>query len=814
MMRNFWLAGVSASVLAFGSPGASAQDTDQDIVAEDVIVVTAQFREQTINEVPLAVTAYGGEFLDDLGITEFDELSNFVPGLLVQEQSVNNPGFVIRGITSDSGAANIEPRVSVFQNGVSVSRSRGSVVQLYDLERVEVLKGPQGTLFGRSAQIGAVHVITQKPTFDVEGYIGGEIGNFNQRAVEGGFNLPLIEDMLAFRMAGTFERRTGYQGNSIGEDLNGTDSYSVRASLRFQPTDTFTADLIGHYAKDTPPGTSFKSGVIPALGGTADPNDFASLSSFGGLLGGRDLSVDRNLWDITGILNWKISDALAVTSTTAYREFESFEVFDPDGTAIDILVFGERAAGDQVSSDIRFSYDNGGKFTGFFGGGVFFETGSQNVPLGFNAANTGALQLSFAGAALDSDGSRAVISSDLGLAIVPPLLSGDPAQVSATIDAFGLPTDAFQEEFFTNSSDNFSFDVFAEVSYELTDRLELTLGGRYTRDDKESLYESGGVLLDPFTPILNGIAAPGSTSPFLAAANSGGVLSSNDFPVANIFDGFAWRGVLNYEFSDGRYVYFNYSRGRRPEVIQDQFAPDLAGDISGGFVVVPAETVDSYEVGLKGEFLDGLFAIESAAYYYTYKNFQTTVFDGIALVTVNGGNARAYGAELGLTVDPSDNLDVFITYGYNNARFNDEDDAGNPQEFGGNRFRLSPDHSLSAGFTYEQPTKYGDFFVTPTYTWRSEVFFENDNQGTFDVFNPVGDLLYTVPTTSQDAYGLFNIRAGVNLLDGRLTLEGYAENLFDKEYVLDAGNTGGTFGVPTFIAGPPRFYGGGFTLRY
>jgi outer membrane receptor protein involved in Fe transport len=146
------------------APAAQAQTSAQDAApAAELgeIVVTAQLREQDPIEVPFALTAYSGEFLSDLGVQEFDQLSAFVPGFLVQNQSPNNAGFVMRGITSDSGAATAEPRVSVFQDGVSISKSRGSYVELFDMERVEVSKGPQSTLYGRGALIGAV---TARPT--------------------------------------------------------------------------------------------------------------------------------------------------------------------------------------------------------------------------------------------------------------------------------------------------------------------------------------------------------------------------------------------------------------------------------------------------------------------------------------------------------------------------------------------------------------------------------------------------------------------------------------------------------------------------
>jgi iron complex outermembrane receptor protein len=128
----------------------------------DGIIVTAQKREQLNKDVPIAITSYGGKFIEHLGISDYDAFSDYVPGLQIQIQSVNNPGIVIRGITSDSGDSRVEPRVSIFQDGVSISKSRGSVVELFDIERVEVLKGPQGTLFGRGAQIGAMHIIQNK----------------------------------------------------------------------------------------------------------------------------------------------------------------------------------------------------------------------------------------------------------------------------------------------------------------------------------------------------------------------------------------------------------------------------------------------------------------------------------------------------------------------------------------------------------------------------------------------------------------------------------------------------------------------------
>jgi iron complex outermembrane receptor protein len=176
----------------------AAEAPDRD----DIIVVTAQLREQDPLEVPIALTAIGSEQLDRFGIEEFDELSRFVPGFDVQNQSPNNPGFVMRGITSDSGTAFNEPRVSVFQDGVSISKSRGSYVELFDVNRVEIAKGPQSTLYGRGALIGAVNIVQNKARPGVIEAAGkASYGNYNAWMVEGMANAPIGDDMVV-RIAG------------------------------------------------------------------------------------------------------------------------------------------------------------------------------------------------------------------------------------------------------------------------------------------------------------------------------------------------------------------------------------------------------------------------------------------------------------------------------------------------------------------------------------------------------------------------------------------------------------------------------------
>lgn len=169
------------------------------------VIVTAQKREQSLSDVPININAFGGERLAELNIQQFDDLANFVPGLEVQEQSANNPAFVIRGITSDSGESNIEPRIAVFQDGVPSSRSRGSFFELFDIERVEVVKGPQSTLFGRAALIGGINVIQRKADYELDAQLklgyGESVRDTEYKEVGGHLGGTIISDRLAARVA-------------------------------------------------------------------------------------------------------------------------------------------------------------------------------------------------------------------------------------------------------------------------------------------------------------------------------------------------------------------------------------------------------------------------------------------------------------------------------------------------------------------------------------------------------------------------------------------------------------------------------------
>ena len=771
--------------------GANAQVAGGQAPAASYIeelIVTAQKREQRTLDVPIALTAYTGAFLDEIGVQEFEELSLFVPGFEVQNQSPNNPGFVMRGITSDDGGATIEPRVSVFQDGVSVSKSRGSYIELFDNARIEVAKGPQSTLFGRSALIGAVNIVQNKA--DPGGFAAAakfEAGNFNYRGLEAMVNVPL-SSTLAVRFAGRVKQRDGFVENVLGgRDFNSTDTNAYRVVLKWQPSDNLDADLIFNYEENNPSGTSFKSLTYlptdPLTGkvlGDLGRNSGAALASSDGFAGGRDLGLERTTWGVTGLVDYRISDTLRLSSISAFRRFKSLEVFDADGFSLPLFVFAEDARGDQYSQEFRINYDGGERLSAFAGVGYFYEDGSQAVPLQYNERVFAARNAPLAGL----------------LGFTPP----NVPSINTINSAGALSTlKLVHRETFQNYGRTTSYDVFADATYKVTDQFEVSAGIRYSNDDKRSGYR--GTLDNGGSILTSGSAAnaanPATARGIFLQSTPGGLAQYKSFSDSGV----TYRVVGRYAVSDDISLFATYSRGRRPEVLSP--AAPLAPQGNVRFTAVAAEIVDSYEAGAKTQWFDRSLSLEGSVYRFTYTNFQTSIQTSPGVFqTISAGDASSTGFEGQFNWKPTGQLSVFGTYGYNNGRF----DNG---RFKGNSFRLSPDHTVSFGLNFTVPVWEGDLSFLPTYTWQSRVFFDNDND--IPALQSTGDL---IQDEVQGAYGLLNLRVSYQPTDANWRVEASASNLLDQEYIKDAGNTGGAFGIPTFIAGEPRYFGASFSIRY
>lgn len=788
-MNRAFSGGVVATLLACSSTAALAQ---AQVPGDDGdIVVTAQKVEQRIEDVPLAVTAVTQERMREIGVNSLAEVALFVPGLRVQEQSANNPGFVIRGITSDSGSSQQGARVTLYYNGVDISRSRGAYQDLFDLERLEVVKGPQATLFGTAAAIGAVSIVSAKPQPGFSGELLASYGNYDRAQVSGFLNAG--NDTLAARLAFAYKYRDGYVRNIAGDpdvpnqnqgrvdqdDLNGQDQRGIRGSLRWTPSDAVTADLVLTYDGQRNPGTAFKSRVFAPTGGQTGDFGYAELSGSPfsqEVLGKRKLGLDRDVYDANLTINVDVAPGVTFTTVNGYRRFNALETFDADGGPAWYLEFAEDAKGDQWSHEGRFNF-TGERYRASFGWNAFFENGYQRVP--FSTEEGTYIACSIAAPYAQVRAALNAAGLPTGTNCIAPngtILAARATQILSRGAATVVP---YASEF-TNYGNNDTYSVFADATWIPTDTLEVTAGARVLIEDRQSGYSA----IQPNSVLL---APLGVRTSLLGTVGTGGA----KFVAERSFAAVLPRVNALYRVTDDLNVFATVSKGRRSPVVQLGSAAGPAGAIPA-LQIVPEETVWNYEAGIKAgsRTLSGTLSV----FYQTYDDFQVSVTDPDGRVTTqSAGTANNLGVELEGTWRPTRFLSVFGSFGYIDGGISDKPlPGGGTNAFAGNRFRLQPEVIAAGGASFRLPLADGvTFYATPSASYQSKVFFELPNR----------------EEISQDGYTLVNLRAGVEFADGRYRIGGFARNLTNERYLIDAGNTGGTFGTPTYIAGEPRFYG-------
>ena len=765
--------------------GTGVEASAANDMAGDEILVTAQKREQRVADVPVTVTAITGAKMASIGVNSLSEVAAYIPGLQIQEQSANNPGFVIRGITSDNGSSQQGARVTLYYNGIDISRSRGAYQDLFDLERIEVVKGPQATLFGTAAAVGAISVISAKPEPGVSGAINGSYGNFDRTQVSGFLNAG--NDVLAGRLAFAYKYRKGYVRNIAGDpnvpnqnqggvdqdDLNGQDQRGLRGSLRYRPSETITADLVLTYDGQRNPGTAFKSRAHAPTGGQTGDYGNAELSGSPyseAVLGARKLGLDRNVYDANLTITADLSPGITFTTVNGYRRFDALEIFDADGGPAAYLEFAEDAKGDQWSHESRFAFE-GPKYRASVGWNAFFENGFQRVPFATEEGTYLACSVAAAYAPIRASLNGAGITT--GTACVAPNGTIPATRATAALTGGRATAIPYAAEF-TNYGNNDTYSVFADATYIPVPALELTAGARILIEDRQSGYSS----VQPNSVIL---AALGIRTSLLGTANTNG----NKFVAQKSFTAILPRFNALLRLNDDVNLYATISKGRRSPVVQ-LAAQNTAFGVGPNLQVVPQENVWNYEGGIKGRV--GPFRGAASVFYQTYDGFQVSVTNNGVTTTQSAGSAKNLGVELEGNLRLASYLSAFATFAYIDGGIGDEAANG---VFAGNRFRLQPETTASGGLMLRLPVGGATFYATPSINYRTKVFFELPNN----------------PAISTPGYTLVNARAGLEFAQGRYSVGGFVRNATNKRYLIDAGNTGGGFGIPTYIAGEPRFYG-------
>ena len=811
------------TLLAFAQsraiPDSTVYSQEKEVKPLQEVVVSVQKRNQSSLEVPVAVTALSGTDLMKLDVRQFDELSEYIPGMQMHLQSPNNPGYVIRGVTSDDGDSRSQARVSIFQDGISISRSRASAVELFDLDRIEVVKGPQGTLFGRGAEIGALHIIRKKPVNAAGGEVTLGYGSYNRKLADGFINTPILKDKLFNRFAFTFEDRDGFIKNLSGGDLNGKNTFALRNSTRLFAGEKTMIDLVLDYQRDDYPGTSFKNGQYAPAGGDVSPNTAADLEQ------GKNLYIKRDLGGAGLFINRDINRAWKFNSISGFRAFDSDESFDADGTASPLLWCSEIEEGRQFSQEFRFNYTNNSNFSGFAGASYFYENTSQEVPLRINEQ---ALYTAYSSKLLNGmfaslfsqdianalfpnipalgNGKynyvenipdiRAILEQQLGGGvysleqIFASLPAAERQQLTGTIDLLSnYPINALHEETYKNTATNHAAEAFADGTWQITKQLGLTAGLRLSYEHQRGTYEAAASR----QPSILGILSSGSPN-IMATVSDGEIADSKDYCSV------VMRTALNYLIGRNN-LYASVSRGRRPGVV---FV------LPEGTTFLSPEIIWSYEAGVKGILPGGRLNYDLAAYYYDWSHFQSAslrVQEGALVAEYmpdDAGKAHSFGIEAGLKYAVLPGLNLFGTYAYIDGKFNDRDESGHEQEYAGHRFRLTPEHSFSLGLDFSHVLRKGQlFYLRPAYSWKSKVYFEDNND----------------ERLTQEGYGLLNCTAGFRFKPSKsrktyMEIGAYGKNILNEKYIIDAGNSGNAIGFPTFIAGNPAVFGGQIRIGF
>jgi iron complex outermembrane recepter protein len=719
------------------------------------MTVTAQKRSESQKEVPIALTNITATFLESNVIETMGSMSEFVPGVQVQEQTVIFPGFVIRGLTSDNTSLNVDNRVSVFQDGVSISKQVGAFTEFFDIDRVEVLKGPQGTLFGRSAQIGAIHMITKRAKNETSGNITLGTGNYNQFRANGYVNLPIVENKLFARVAGIYNKRDGYVENLSGGTLMGKNTLATRASIKYLPGKNSAIDLIFNYQNDKMPGVDFKSGTFAPKGGDTSPFTFADMEA------GEDLLDTRDVLGLTLQYKQFFSDALSLTAITGYRSVNATSVFDSDGTKAMALAFDASVGYSQISQELRFNYD-GKRFSGFAGANFFHENGQLSYDL-----------------TQDERSVFAMLSPKFAaykIPFIPMVINGEP-NLSVTVNPLTkkalkpFHTETMKED----GADNDAFDFFADGTFKVTPKFKLTAGGRLVFENQTSMYQ-----VDP-------AATPGTLGVLLGnGLNNVFKPTAGRLVVSKPFSDWVGRFVMQYDLSREVSTYASWSKGRRPNVVEVN-AIDTT--------YLKAELVYNYEVGFKSLLMNNRLQFNLSGFIYDYRHFQTvtnTLGTGGLYKTSDAGEATGKGLETEFQFAATKDLTVFANYAFLDATFDDKDSDGIEQKLAGNTFRLTPKHSGAAGLTYQFGLGKAGFLAwSLSASYKSKHVFDDDN----------------TPGLFQDGYTLLNSALQYTSSNGKYGMRFNMNNITNEQYLIDAGNTGQAFGIPTFVPGAPRFWG-------
>lgn len=784
-------------------PSFTFSDEEESSIFDEV-VVTARKREESAQSVPIPISALGGDRLEARNITEIQDITKLTPNLSFSAQGINSTvtNVFLRGIGQSNWSETQDPKIGIYIDGVYLSRPQGGMVDLIDVDRVEVLRGPQGTLFGRNTTAGLIHIITKDPTESLEGFANLGVGTEGHVVMRGVLNVP-ISDTLSARFAVMSKETDGFIKNQItGEDQGNEDSQSLRASLKYTG-DAYTARLtFDHFESDELAMLSSCRFIAPANGALA--TGFPAVAYLAGTYDtmrkncletsrhlGRDNNPNQNTTSETDSFTLTQSLDLGLGTLTMisnHREIENYNGTwgwgmgtgnSPTTSTTNLLdVINNVSENDIDSHEIRLSGDTD-NLSWTIGAYTFEEDnyGIIDVPV------------------LRGYTPPAPTAWPFYYLVIPGVLN--VAQTVMGTQMFGSRT---QYNIVTNSNDAF----FAEGTFILNDKTDITLGVRKTEDDRQFLRGQWLYVGNNAKGAFDiGNNCPGNIDPATMMAKSETCYREVDYSETTS------RVILSHKNSENLMTYYSYSKGYS----------------SGGFnqaidmkAFLP-EISDNYEVGFKSTLRDGTVRLNGTYFYNIYENQQITVgrvIDGQPTADIiNAKEANIEGIELELLAQLSDSWAMTMTYGFMDGKYNSftvDDYAYDPTTFvttiterdlSDTPFGYSGDNGKSHTF---------DMALIHTQTLSSGANVVSQI-GLTKRDNSWGTLRHT-PGSDLPGYSLIDARIAYSLPDGVTTITLWGTNLTDKEYRSNMLWQGGdpeigdpSLGMAADYWGQPRRFG-------
>jgi iron complex outermembrane receptor protein len=788
---------VSALLTALSATSLQAQEEDAADEVDDGgierIFVTASKRQTGLQQTPIAVTVTSAQTIEQARVLDINDLQVLVPTLRVTPlQRSTNTNFAIRGFGNGANNTGIEPSVGIFIDGVYRSRAAAAIGDLPRLQQIEVLSGPQSTLFGKNASAGVISVRTEAPSYDFEGRVEAGVGNFNERRLRGYITNGITDD-LAFSLSAGINKRDGFTESITGlGELNDRDRWNLRGQMLYEPSEDVTFRLIADYSEldetcCTVAGfeNGPTAGAIVALGGqvTSDADPFSFESA---------LNVNPNDTVKDGGISLQADidfEGFAFTSITAFRSNDSTYINDVDFTSLDILQETNGTKIDTFTQEFRLTSTGDNKLDWMVGAFIF----SEDVDTGDNLIYGGATRPFFD---VLTGGSLAGIES-----LMPALDSGDIFLAGSAI-----ATD------FTQENDAYSF--FVNLDYHVTDNFTATFGVSYTNDEKEVTIQANNtdlfsqVDLDadltvfgvPLVQVLTGQAIGQGAPPEAAAAGAAASVaglqglqfqpqmlglpnSAEDNRTED--DKITWslRGAYtlntNVNFFATAATGFkasswNLSRDSRP-FAGDAGAiaanPSLARPNQGfGTRFAGPETATVYELGIKTSFKKGAF--NATIFDQTIDGFQSSIFVGTGFILANAGEQNTKGIEFDSVYQATDNITLTLAGTLLDPQYVSFVNATNengPVDLSGTQVAGVHEQSIVAGITYDFEFDSGMYgYVRTDYIYESDV-----------------RAVDNIPDRTRREVGTLNATAGLNFENG-VMLQVFVRNLNNDQFFLSA----------------------------